>query len=118
MKGIPKELLDRMEWKRQSKDSPEPPQLKKINYPPHPCSECGLEIECQGRVDYTLTSTPCTHWGAKCWICGLHRSPITGKIEVTHQEKRQQFEQLIREGKVKRTRKGANINNYKKKSYK
>ena len=81
-------------------------------------SECGKMLDCQERIDYTLTSTPCPHWGAKCWICGLHRSPITGKIEVTLAEKRQQFEQLIFEGKRTRTRKGANINTYKKKSYK
>ena len=65
MREIPKEILDRCEFKNSKQDSTL--YLVKIK-PEHPC-ECGLELDDIRRTRIQKTLEPAEHWREYCYTC-------------------------------------------------
>ena len=93
MKGLPKELVDRCEWKTVKHEEAAPPTIKTIHYEPTPCEDCGLTVT-DRRLDIRLRrDNPgqfygnfTKHWGICCRNCDMMRDPETGKFTIPKSE--------------------------------
>ena len=81
MKGIPKEILDRIEWKSTGEMDAAVPVPKRITHEPKPCEDCGMSVT-DRRIAIRRRETPQLHWARQCLNCKLQQHPETGEYTV------------------------------------
>ena len=86
-KPIPKEIMDRLEWKKSLVEQDDP-VIKSIRHDPKPCEDCGKIVEdrrIRSSVNYG-SATKIAHIKHQCKSCGFYRNPTNGVYEWTFQE--------------------------------
>jgi len=81
MKAIPKDILDRIEWRSTGEMKAAVPVPKRITHEPKPCDDCGMTV-IDRRIEYRQRINPELHWAQKCENCNLLKHPETGVFEV------------------------------------
>ena len=83
-KPIPKEIMDRLEWKK-SLFQQDDPVIKSIRHDPKPCEDCGKMVadrRVRSSINYG-SQQKLPHIKHHCKSCGLYRNPETGEYEWT-----------------------------------
>jgi hypothetical protein len=90
MKELPKEILERIVWKKRTTqwNESDPDEIAEILPLNGVCDDCGREIETSRTVQCRLTKSQAvkSHFKVKCSICNLYRNPDTGKFDLDYQE--------------------------------
>lgn len=93
MKGIPKELLKRFEFKQDIKHESSPPKLTKIYYEPVPCEDCKMTVTDRQLSIRLRSDSPGDfygkfkkHWGIHCKNCDMMQDPLTGEFNIPKKE--------------------------------
>lgn len=86
-KPIPKEILDRLEWKKSLVEQ-DVPVIKSIRHDPKPCEDCGqMVVDRVVRSSINHGSTyRAPHIKHHCQICKMYRNPETGVYDMTFKE--------------------------------
>jgi hypothetical protein len=92
MKNIPKDILNRLEFKTSKKEPALGPVLRKVNPIEKPCDDCG-KIVLDRRVRLSVNRSKLTkpHVKHHCQACKLYKNPTTGKFDMTFQEINRHF---------------------------
>lgn len=100
MKGIPEDILNRIEWKKEKADLERAaPTPKCITHDPKPCEDCGMTVT-DRRLEIRYRQQPVGHWATKCANCNLYLNPKTGTYSYTRDE----FIAVLREENLKKTK--------------
>lgn len=85
MKGIPKDILERLQFKKLKYEEACPPRLVGIEHLPKPCEDCSLTVT-DRRIEYRQRVNPHLHWAQTCVNCNLIKHPETGEFTIKPSE--------------------------------
>ena len=90
---IPKEILDRITWKHDAKMPRSPKAIKKLEYDPKPCEDCGQTVvDRRIRISIAQNNQTVPHQKRQCQVCKLYKNPTTGKFDCTFQDINNHFQ--------------------------